>query len=187
MTTYKLRLWIPAAAIAAIVLTSCAMMGEPNASEKAAQEEQAEKAAKASQSQQAKAAEAPANADQQVVQESLAFYKSIADGSFDGAIAYIHPKAVEATPKSQWLKLLEDTKAKFGKLKKTNIIDSRKFDQVNTIVGQADYYQLEFENVYENGTLYEMLSFVKEAGSSKPRLLSYSYNSDKSKVVFETF
>lgn len=179
MTTYQLFSWVPAVVFSALLVTACGGSTEPaKAGEKAAVEAQPE---------QARVAESSANADQQVVQESLAFYKSIADGSFDGAIAYIHPKAVEATPKSQWLKLLEDTKAKFGKLKKTNIIDSRKFDQVNTVVGPADYYQVEFENVYDNGTLYEMLSFVKEAGSSKPRLLSYSYNSDKSKVTFDTF
>lgn len=170
---------MPAVALSAMVCMACGAPPEPaRAEEKAAADAQTEKPAPA---------ETPANTDQQVVQESLAFYKSVADGSFDGAIAFLHPKAVEATPKSTWLKLLEDTKAKFGKLKKTNIIDSRKFDQVNTIVGQADYYQVEFENVYENGTLYEMLSFVKEAGSAKPRLLSYSYNSDKSKMAFEQF
>lgn len=125
--------------------------------------------------------------EQLVLEESVAFYKSITDGSFNGAIDFLHPKAVEATPKSEWLKLLEDTKARFGKLLKTNVIDSRKFDQVNTIVGKSDYYQIMFENTYENGVLYEMLSFVKEESANKPRLLSYTYNSDKSKLAFESF
>lgn len=125
--------------------------------------------------------------EQFVLEESVAFYKSITDGSFNGAIDFLHPKAVEATPKSEWLKLLEDTKARFGKLLKTNVIDSRKFDQVTTTVGKADYYQIMFENTYENGVLYEMLSFVKEESAAKPRLLSYTYNSDKSKLSFDSF
>ena len=125
--------------------------------------------------------------DQMVMDEAIAFYKSVSDGSFNGAVEFLHPKAVEATPKSEWLKLLEDTKARFGNLMKTNVIDSKKFDQVTTIVGKADYYQILFENTYKNGVLYEMLSFVKEQNSSKPRVLSYTYNSDKAKVTFEQF
>jgi len=44
-----------------------------------------------------------------------------------------------------------------------------------------------FENTYENGVLYEMLSFVKEESAAKPSLLSYTYNSDKSKLAFDSF
>ena len=127
------------------------------------------------------------SAEQEVLAEAVSFYKSISEGSFNGAIEFLHPKAVEATPKSQWLKLFEDTKVKFGKLLKTNIIDSRKFDGVMTVVGKADYYQIAFENIYEKGTLYEMLSFIKERKFIKAKLLSYNYNSDKTKLQFEKF
>ena len=54
--------------------------------------------------------------EKMVIQEAMTFYKSITDGTFDGAIAYLHPVAIKANPKSDWLKLLEDTKKQFGKL-----------------------------------------------------------------------
>lgn len=123
----------------------------------------------------------------EVMEESVAFYKAVHEGSFDGAVEFLHPKAIEATPKSEWIKLLENTKAKFGKLLSTNVIDSRKWEQVNTAVGTADFYQIAFENKYENGTLYEILSFAKENPKEKAKMLSYVYDTDKSKLSFENF
>ncbi|MGZ4038475.1 MAG: hypothetical protein ACXVPQ_11645, partial [Bacteroidia bacterium] len=58
---------------------------------------------------------------------------------------------------------------------------------VNTVAGKADFYQIAFEKKYENGTLYEILSFVKEKPEQKTRLLSYVYDTDKSRLSFENF
>lgn len=123
--------------------------------------------------------------EKMVIQEAISFYKSIMDGTFDGAIAYLHPVAIKATPKSEWLKLLEDTQKQFGKLKDIKVLDSKEFIQVKTIVGTANYYQIIFENKYENGSLYELLSFVRENGADNIKLLNYQYNSDKTKITFE--
>ncbi|MDX2172392.1 MAG: hypothetical protein SFY56_04685 [Bacteroidota bacterium] len=125
--------------------------------------------------------------EKMVIQEAMTFYKSVTDGTFDGAIAYLHPAAIKANPKSDWLKLLEDTKKQFGKLQNIKVLDSKEFIQVKTIVGVANYYQIIFENKYENGTLYELLSFVRENGSDKTMLLNYFYNSDRTKITFEEF
>jgi hypothetical protein len=121
-----------------------------------------------------------------VLDEVDLFYNAIIKEEFEKALDNLHPVAVRATPKKDWLKILLQTNEKFGKLVKHKAISEKITEDFVGSAGKGNYYQFIFKNTYEKGIdLYEKVLFVKEKGADKPLMLGYNYNVDSSKVEFE--